>query len=134
VEEHLPMKVDPADGSIRVWDTATNEFGAYNPDGTTMTYFNSSLNSNGNSSPGRGQRYWDKQPGEDPWTGPPGGGEPGGGNGGNGGNGGGKPGGGEPGGGNGPGAGGSPEPPAPPEPPVDPVPPELPLPEIPIIP
>jgi Flp pilus assembly pilin Flp len=123
VEQHLPTKVNPADGSIRVWDPSTDEFGAYNSDGTTKTYFDSGKNSNGNRPAGRAQRYWDKQPGDDPWSPPadeggsrgkPGGGDENGGGGGE--AGGGKAGGGEP----------------------EPAPPDIPeipeIPEIPIVP
>ena len=34
----LPTKVD-SDGVIRIWDPATDAFGAYNSDGTTRTYY-----------------------------------------------------------------------------------------------
>jgi hypothetical protein len=117
VSERLPTKVD-SDGTIRVYDPATNEFGSYNADGTTKTYYK----------PTRGQDYWDEQPGTDPWAEPPGGGEPP--------NGGEPPGGEEAPAGEEPPAGG--EPPAPEVPEVPEVPempeiPELPFPEIPII-
>jgi len=46
------VKVD-ADGVIRVYDSATNSFGAYNADGTTRTFFK----------PTGGQGYFDRQPG-----------------------------------------------------------------------
>ncbi len=54
--EGLPTKTD-ADGVIRVFDPKSNPFGAYNPDGTTRTFFKP-------SSP----TYWDRQPGSTPWT------------------------------------------------------------------
>jgi hypothetical protein len=106
VEEHLPTKVD-SDGTIRIYDPATNEFGSYNADGTTKTYFK----------PTRGQDYWDDQPGEDPYATeePAGGGE--------------EPGGGKPGA---PGEGNGEPAPAEPEVPEVPEVPEIP--EIPIIP
>lgn len=47
-----------ADGVIRVYDPATNTFGAYNPSGTTRTFF----------TPKRGIDYWTKQPGTSPWS------------------------------------------------------------------
>jgi RHS repeat-associated protein len=50
-KEGLPTKIDPK-GTIRVYDPATNTFGAFNPDGTTKTFFKP-------TSPG----YWDSQPG-----------------------------------------------------------------------
>ena len=42
------------DGSLRVYDAQTNAFGAYNPDGTTKTYFK----------PDNGQAYFYRQPGK----------------------------------------------------------------------
>jgi pyocin large subunit-like protein len=51
--ENLPTKID-ADGVIRVYDPVTNEFGAYNADGTTRTYFRPSSTS-----------YFLRQPGVD---------------------------------------------------------------------
>jgi pyocin large subunit-like protein len=35
---NLPMKIDK-DGIIRIYDPTTNTFGAYNPNGTTRTFF-----------------------------------------------------------------------------------------------
>jgi RHS repeat-associated protein len=52
----LPTKVD-ADGVVRVYDPATNTFGAYNPNGTTRTFYK----------PRRGIDYWNDQPGSAPW-------------------------------------------------------------------
>jgi hypothetical protein len=43
-------------GSIRVYDPATNTFGAYGADGTTRTFFK----------PGNGMAYWNTQPGSAP--------------------------------------------------------------------
>jgi hypothetical protein len=108
VEEQLPTKVD-TDGTIRIYDPATNEFGSYNPDGTTKTYFK----------PSRGQDYWDDQPGEDPYAAD----EPGTGNGGKGGDE--EPGGEPP---------AEPAEPEVPEAPEVPEVPEIPIPEIPIVP
>jgi len=51
----LPTKID-AEGVIRVYDPDTNTFGAYNPDGTTRTFFQP-------TSP----NYWAGQPGFEPW-------------------------------------------------------------------
>ncbi len=95
------------DGTIRIWDPATREFGVYTPEEQTRTYFDAGRTSNGNRPPGKGERYWEKQTGEDPWS-EPGSGSGGGGHGAEGSNGGGEPGG-SPGGG---------EPPV--EPPVEP--------------
>jgi hypothetical protein len=50
--EGLPAKRD-LDGSLRVYDSATGTFGAYNANGTTRTFFKP-----GNST------YFDHQPGE----------------------------------------------------------------------
>lgn len=104
ISERLPTKVGP-DGTIRVYEPRTNTFGSYNSDGTTQTYFK----------PTARARYWERQPGDDPWAGvrtggggSGGGGSSGGDSGGTGSGGsGGQPGGGEPAGGDGP----APEPP-----------------------
>jgi pyocin large subunit-like protein len=53
--ERLPTKID-ADGVIRVYDPATNTFGAFNPDGTTRTLFKPTRTD-----------YWSRQPGDVPW-------------------------------------------------------------------
>jgi pyocin large subunit-like protein len=53
----LPNKID-ANGVIRVYDPASNTFGAYNPNGTTATFF----------TPKTGADYWAKQPGVSPWS------------------------------------------------------------------
>jgi RHS repeat-associated protein len=50
--ERLPTKID-SKGIIRVYDKATNTFGAYNPNGTTATFFK----------PAEAASYWAKQPG-----------------------------------------------------------------------
>jgi pyocin large subunit-like protein len=50
--EGLPTKIGP-DGTIRVYEPKSNTFGAYNPDGTTKTYFK----------PKNGIEYWNSQPG-----------------------------------------------------------------------
>jgi hypothetical protein len=55
--ERLPTRIDSR-GVIRVYDPATNMFGAYNPSGTTRTFFR----------PTRGAAYWADQPGVAPWT------------------------------------------------------------------
>jgi len=56
--EGLTTKID-TDGIIRAYDPATNAFGAFNPDGTTRTFF----------TPKRGIDYWNDQPGTAPWAG-----------------------------------------------------------------
>ena len=47
------VKVD-SNGVTRVYDSSTNTFGSYNPDGTTNTFFK----------PTGGQHYFNTQPGE----------------------------------------------------------------------
>jgi hypothetical protein len=54
--DRLPTKID-ADGVIRVYDLRSNTFGAFNPDGTTRTFFKP-------TSP----TYFDSQPGSVPWS------------------------------------------------------------------
>ncbi len=54
---NLPTKIDDR-GGIRVYDPETNSFGAYNPDGSTRTFYK----------PTAGEEYWEKQPGFEPWT------------------------------------------------------------------
>jgi RHS repeat-associated protein len=56
-------KID-TNGVIRVYDPATNRFGAYNPDGTTRTFY----------APTNGAAYWAAQPGTAPSGGGGGGG------------------------------------------------------------
>ena len=52
-QENLQTKVDPRDGTIRVYDPQTNTFGSYNANGSTRTFFK----------PTAGQAYFDGQPG-----------------------------------------------------------------------
>lgn len=54
LQEGLPTKIDSG-GIIRIYDPSTNTFGAFNPDGTTATFFKP-------TSP----TYWDRQPGTSP--------------------------------------------------------------------
>jgi len=49
-KENLPKKIAP-DGTVRIYDRKTNTFGAYNPDGTTKTFFK----------PRNGEKYWKRQ-------------------------------------------------------------------------
>ena len=49
-KEKLPTKI-ATDGTIRIYDRKTNTFGAYNPDGTTKTFFK----------PKDGKKYWNRQ-------------------------------------------------------------------------
>lgn len=48
----LPTKIDPVDGTIRVYEPSTNTFGAYNADRTAKTFFK----------PHGGAAYWAMQP------------------------------------------------------------------------
>lgn len=48
-----PTKIDPTDGTIRVFDPSTGTFGAYNADGTTKTLFKP-----------KSPTYFDRQPGD----------------------------------------------------------------------
>ena len=57
--DQLPVKID-SDGVIRAYDPTTNEFGAFNPDGTTRTYFAPNAPANGYST---NWEYWLAQPG-----------------------------------------------------------------------
>ena len=50
--EGLPTKVDPSNGTIRIYDPQTNTFGSYSPDGLTKTFFKPTSPS-----------YWDRQVG-----------------------------------------------------------------------
>jgi hypothetical protein len=65
----LPTKIDSS-GIIRVYDPATNTFGAYNANGTTRTFFKPQPRSATNP---RGHTYatnmdfWNAQAGEAPW-------------------------------------------------------------------
>jgi hypothetical protein len=45
-----------SDGTVRIYDRATNTFGSYNEDGSTKTFFK----------PKTGERYWANQPGKAP--------------------------------------------------------------------
>jgi hypothetical protein len=66
----LPTKID-SKGIIRVYDPKTNTFGAYNPNGTTATFYKPQPKSPSN--PGghkfaTNEEYWNSQPGTPPWT------------------------------------------------------------------
>lgn len=52
--QRLPTKID-ADGVVRVYDPRSNTFGAYNPSGTTRTFFKP-----------KSRTYFDRQPGSAP--------------------------------------------------------------------
>jgi pyocin large subunit-like protein len=51
IKEGLPIKIS-SDGTIRIYDPATNTFGSYRPDGTTKTFFKPT-----------NPNYWQGQPG-----------------------------------------------------------------------
>jgi len=50
--EGLPMKIDPTDGTLRVYDPKTRTFAAYNREGRTKTFFKP-----------QSPTYWQRQPG-----------------------------------------------------------------------
>src|SRR5215472_7838690 len=62
--EGLPTKVDSR-GVIRVYDPNTNTFGAYNPNGTTRTFYKPDPSIHGYPT---NWDYWLAQPGSAPWT------------------------------------------------------------------
>jgi RHS repeat-associated protein len=53
IQDGLPTKIS-SDGTIRVYDPATNTFGSYRPDGATKTFYKPTSSS-----------YWERQPGVD---------------------------------------------------------------------
>lgn len=61
----VPTKVDSM-GVVRAYDPRTNEFGAFNPDGTTRTYFRPDPAGHGFQT---NWDYWLSQPGVPPWQG-----------------------------------------------------------------
>jgi hypothetical protein len=61
--EGLPTKIDPTDGTIRVYDPDTNTFGSYNADGTTKTFYKPDPERHGYDS---NWQYWDDQQGNSP--------------------------------------------------------------------
>lgn len=68
----LPTKIG-SDGISRLWDPATNRFGAYNPDGTTRTFYKPQPRSPSNPRSHRyptHEDYCSAQPGNPPWTTP----------------------------------------------------------------
>jgi pyocin large subunit-like protein len=62
--EGLPTKIAD-NGVIRAYDPSTNEFGSFNADGTTKTYFAPDPKSHGFPT---NWDYWVSQPGDEPWT------------------------------------------------------------------
>jgi hypothetical protein len=61
--EGLPTKIDPANGTIRVYDPDTNTLGSYNADGTTRTFYRPDPQRHGYQS---NWDYWLDQPGDPP--------------------------------------------------------------------
>ena len=59
----VPTKIDPTDGTIRVYDPETNTFGSYNADGTTRTLYKPDPGRHGYDST---WQYWDDQQGNSP--------------------------------------------------------------------
>ncbi len=62
--DKLPTKIDPKTGAIRIYDPATNSFGAYNATGTTRTFFKPDPSVHGYAT---NWDYWLSQPGSSPW-------------------------------------------------------------------
>jgi hypothetical protein len=62
--DKLPTKIDPKTGAIRIYDPATNTFGAYNATGTTATFFKPDPSVHGYAT---NWDYWLSQPGSSPW-------------------------------------------------------------------
>ncbi len=60
----LPTRIDPKTGVIRIYDSATNTFGAFNPSGTTATFFKPNPAIHGYPT---NWDYWLAQPGGSPW-------------------------------------------------------------------
>ncbi len=61
-DPNVEVKEDPS-GVVRMWDPATDEFGAYNADGTTRTFYKPDPAFTGHPD---NQSYWDEQSGSDP--------------------------------------------------------------------
>ena len=59
----LPIKIDPKNGVIRMYDADSNTFGAYNANGTTATFYKPDPAQHGLAS---NQDYWNAQPGYSP--------------------------------------------------------------------
>ncbi len=59
----LPTKI-ATDGTIRVYDPATNTFGSFNANGTTKTFFGPDPAQHGLPT---NLDYWNAQPGVSPW-------------------------------------------------------------------
>jgi hypothetical protein len=64
LRDELPTKIDPKTGTIRIYDSDTNTFGAYNPNGTTRTFYKPDPMTHGYPTNGD---YWHAQPGHSPW-------------------------------------------------------------------
>jgi pyocin large subunit-like protein len=58
-----PAKIDK-EGVLRIYDSETNTFGAYNSDGTARTMYKPDPSKHGYAS---NQDYWDAQPGDTLW-------------------------------------------------------------------
>jgi len=62
--DKLPTKIDPNTGVIRIYDPATNTFGAYNATGTTRTFFKPDPSQHPYAT---NWDYWLSQTGSSPW-------------------------------------------------------------------
>jgi pyocin large subunit-like protein len=63
LQRGLPMKLDPKTGIIRIYDPASNTFGAFNPSGRTRTFFKPDPSIHGYPT---NWDYWVSQPGYEP--------------------------------------------------------------------
>jgi hypothetical protein len=63
LQDGLPTKINPKDGSIRIYDPQSNTFGAYNANGTTRTFYKPDPAQHGYAT---NWDYWLAQPGYAP--------------------------------------------------------------------
>jgi pyocin large subunit-like protein len=63
IGDGLPTKINPKDGSIRIYDPQSNTFGAYNADGSTRTFYKPDPARRGFAT---NWDYWVSQPGYAP--------------------------------------------------------------------
>jgi hypothetical protein len=64
LQDELPTKIDPKTAAIRINDTDTNSFGAYNANGTTRTFYKPDPSIHRYATK---WDYWQAQPGYSPW-------------------------------------------------------------------
>ena len=63
LRDGLPTKINPKDGSIRIYDPESNTFGSYNANGTTRTFYKPDPAQHGYAT---NWDYWVSQPGYAP--------------------------------------------------------------------